>query len=135
MGMPILSEWFSFSGRRNRKSYILAIVALFAITTFAIVIWCLFAQTGSGRIVGILLFGLPMEIFTYLLSARRLRDMNISGWLCLSGFFLNFFSKPIELIFSLIIIVVLFCVRGTRGANKFGADPLGGVDPLEVVFR
>ena len=48
-------------------------------------------------------------------GARRLHDIDRSGWWLLIGF--------IPLI-GLIVLIVFFATRGQAGANRFGADPL-----------
>jgi uncharacterized membrane protein YhaH (DUF805 family) len=53
---------------------------------------------------------------TLAVSARRLHDIDRSGWWAL-------------LIFTVIGYIVLIywaCLRGTVGANRFGPDPLEG---------
>jgi uncharacterized membrane protein YhaH (DUF805 family) len=53
---------------------------------------------------------------TLAVSARRLHDIDRSGWWTL-------------LIFTVIGYIVLIywaCLRGTVGANRFGSDPLEG---------
>ncbi len=50
-------------------------------------------------------------------SARRLHDRDQTAWwllLLLTGI-------------GLILLVIWYCMRGTRGPNRFGADPLAGV--------
>ena len=49
-------------------------------------------------------------------AVRRLHDLDKSGWWLLIGL--------IPLV-GAIILLVWFCSRGTGGANRFGADPLG----------
>jgi uncharacterized membrane protein YhaH (DUF805 family) len=73
-------------------------------------------QMGGG--VGIL-----STIFTIIaicpaiaLYAKRWHDRNKSGWWTLIGF--------VPIIGAIWIIVELGCLRGTEGANTYGADPL-----------
>jgi uncharacterized membrane protein YhaH (DUF805 family) len=48
-------------------------------------------------------------------SVRRLHDVGHSGWMYLIAF------VP----FGAIVLLVFFCQEGTRGDNRYGADPLG----------
>jgi uncharacterized membrane protein YhaH (DUF805 family) len=50
-------------------------------------------------------------------AARRLHDIDRSGWWLLIGLI------PIV---GIIILIVWWCRPGTAGPNRFGQDPLGG---------
>jgi uncharacterized membrane protein YhaH (DUF805 family) len=54
-------------------------------------------------------------------SIRRLHDTDHSGWWILLGF--------VPLI-GAIVLLVWFCSRGTIGTNRFGPDPLGGIESI-----
>jgi uncharacterized membrane protein YhaH (DUF805 family) len=96
--------------------------------------------------------GLPLLVtFVWLFAAttiKRLHDRNRSGW-----WLLLFFIAPIPLdklsdwlddsILALPVsalslglsvwcFVELFCLRGTKGANRFGSDPLAPADPIDT---
>ena len=94
------------------------------------------------------LFNLLVIVPTFALVARRLQDMNVSGWwqllahgvvalavaipLALYGPLLNGISMIMAL--SVVAVIALYlvfwialsCIRGTHGPNKFGDDPLEG---------
>lgn len=94
------------------------------------------------------LFNLLIIVPTFALVARRLQDMNLSGWWQLSahgmvavavavpfilyGLMLDGIGMTMALsvvgVITLYLVfwVALSCVRGTRGPNKFGDDPLEG---------
>lgn len=63
------------------------------------------------------LYVLAVAIPSWSVSVRRLHDLNYSGWLLLVTFipFLGWFFN--------IIILLLFFFEGTKGPNKYGADP------------
>ncbi len=71
------------------------------------------AFTGPGAIVQNL-FGLVSFIPGLAVAVRRLHDQDKSGWLLLLVLI------PILGWFALL---VLMCLDGTRGPNRFGADP------------
>jgi uncharacterized membrane protein YhaH (DUF805 family) len=124
MGVPATEEWFSVSIRRNRKSFIIANIILFSI--FAAVIAALLFFDVRQR-VGMLLFVLffiPFIIAYYFLTAQRLRDMNVTGWLALLHPFIGFLPEQAAGGLGLIFILVLCAVPGTEGANRYGEDPL-----------
>jgi uncharacterized membrane protein YhaH (DUF805 family) len=96
--------------------------------------------------------GLPLLVIgVWLLAAtaiKRLHDRNKSGW-WLVPFFIApgpldklsdwpdnpILTLPISaLSFGLGVwcFVELFCLRGTKGANRFGPDPLAPADPIDT---
>jgi uncharacterized membrane protein YhaH (DUF805 family) len=80
-----------------------------------------FLQTilGSLGIPGILLclYALATFIPNLAVSVRRLHDQDKSGWWILIAL--------VPLIGG-IWLLVLYCMEGTRGPNRFGPDPKGG---------
>jgi uncharacterized membrane protein YhaH (DUF805 family) len=98
------------------------------------------------------LLGLPLLVIGVWLFAataiKRLHDRSKSGW-WLALFFIapgqlvklsNWLDNPTlailvsALAFGLSVwcFVELFCLRGTRGPNRFGSDPLAPVAPVEI---
>lgn len=65
------------------------------------------------------LFGLVVLIPTIAVSVRRLHDLDKSGWWILISF--------IPLI-GTIILIVWFVGKGSDQDNRFGPDPLAGVE-------
>ncbi len=63
----------------------------------------------------ILIWGLASIIPSLAVQVRRFHDQDRSGWMVLLGF--------IPYVGG-IIVLVFMCLEGTRGANRFGADPL-----------
>ena len=75
----------------------------------SIVVWSVFA-----------VFALVTLLPSLAVTVRRLHDTDRSGWFILLGF--------VPLVGE-IILVVLLVMEGTRGPNRFGADPKA--DPIE----
>ena len=110
-------NYVGFKGRAARSEYwywtlfvyLLMIVAwLIDMTVFG------FNTTGVNPMA--VLASLATLLPTLAVSARRLHDIDRSGWWAL-------------LIFTVIGYIVLIywaCLRGTVGANRFGSDPLEG---------
>jgi uncharacterized membrane protein YhaH (DUF805 family) len=110
-------HYVGFNGRAARSEYwywtlfvyLLLIVAwLIDMTVFG------FNTTGVNPMA--VLASLATLLPTLAVSARRLHDIDRSGWWTL-------------LIFTVIGYIVLIywaCLRGTVGANRFGSDPLEG---------
>ena len=61
------------------------------------------------------LFYLATLIPALAVSVRRLNDTDSSGWWLLLGL--------IPLI-GMIVLIVWWCLKGSKGYNRFGADPL-----------
>lgn len=63
-------------------------------------------------------------------TVRRLHDRDMSGWWYL-GFVVLALIPLIGIVASIAFIVVM-CLDGTKGTNRFGADPKGGGTNPEV---
>ena len=124
MSTPVLEEWFSIDIRRNRKSFMLSTIALYATFGVCYFIWISFAETTRGENLGLAVFGIPAEICSYLLVAQRLRDFSVSGWLALLWIPINLLDGQIRVAVTLAALIVLCAIPGTNGPNKFGDDPL-----------
>jgi len=124
LSTPALEEWFSLDVRRNRKSFMLSTIA--ALATFAVCyfVWLQFAETPRGKLIGLILFGFPTIICTYLLTAQRLRDFGVSGWFALLWILIGVVDDPTRSTLQFAAFVVLCGIPGTKGPNKFGDDPL-----------
>ncbi|MBK1991409.1 DUF805 domain-containing protein [Campylobacter sp. 2018MI35] len=61
-------------------------------------------------------------IFTFLpnlaVNARRLHDINLSGWWQLIGL----------IPYVYIVLIILFCLKGNDNANRFGLNPLQEIE-------
>ncbi len=65
------------------------------------------------------LFGLATLIPDFAVTVRRMHDTDFRGWWLLLGL--------VPLI-GMVVLIVWWCLEGTRGYNRFGAGPL----PAEV---
>ena len=85
---------------------------------------------GVGKRTGIILmviFGLPWIFVSYNLTAQRLRDFNLTGWLTLLWIPINLLQNDyaeLSSALSLAFWIVLVFVPGTKGENRYGPDPL-----------
>lgn len=77
----------------------------------------------SGQII-FFLFYIPFLIAQYFLTAQRLRDFGVTGWLSLLWIAIALFPPPYSGAFSLAFLLVLCAVPGTEGENRYGSDPL-----------
>lgn len=114
----------------------------------------LISGTFSGFMIVIALFWLLLFIPMLAVQIRRLHDINRSGWwlgafwllyIVYMGVWLSMMSTAMQspgtppqmggfaalgilaLVFFLysIVLLVFFCLRGTKGPNRFGDDPYG----------
>jgi len=73
---------------------------------------------GSGATIAVMgvviIVMLGLTVVSILLAIQRLHDMNTSGWLCL------LLLVPLV---NAIMALVLLIAPGTRGENRFGAQP------------
>lgn len=116
---PWFMHWFSFSIRRERKSFILASVAMMILFFLAlIVIRSLQLSSGDGPLT--FAYFLLALFCSYTLTAQRFRDMNITGWLALLWIPVSMTEGYIKdaLVFSFWLILVT--VPGTEGPNRYG---------------
>ncbi len=137
MLMP-LRRYADFKGRSRRKEYWL--FTLFVLIVTIVLVGIAFAsgfsyramvQGGSaGAGLGVItiialsllgLFYLAIFIPGIAVAVRRFHDRDMSGWWYLGLIVLGM----VPLIGSLagIAQIVIFCLPGTPGANRFGADP------------
>ena len=129
-------RYFDFLGRSRRREYWMFV--LFTVLVNAVLEAVFGTRTGGvgptganfgvsiqGGIGGVIsgLFALGTFIPSLAVSVRRLHDQDRSGWLMLLMLipFLGWFA-----------LLVLMCLEGTRGPNRFGSDPKGRVDSANV---
>jgi uncharacterized membrane protein YhaH (DUF805 family) len=124
MSHPALEDWFSLNLRRNRKSYILALLSLYGVLAAVLTCLWIFMPTVIVWYAIMGVFILPAVIVTYTLSAQRLRDFGVTGWLALLWIPIGMLPDPWGGIVALAANIVLISVPGTRGPNRYGPDPL-----------
>ena len=149
-GKPVLRGWFSFSGRRNRKSYFLCSILQLVIAVILIFVISVVVAAFSFE-DAILFFLFAIAALTaiffsgYIVAAQRFRDVGCSGWAALIFVFLSamsflnaFASMGERYVFGiaaapilnywdlagLIIWLALMLIPGNKGENQYGPDPL-----------
>ena len=124
MSLPAHEDWFSFSARRNRKSYLLANLMLFGLLFCIGAVVYLFGAQGQGGLIVTVIFMLMGAAAGYFLAAQRLRDIGLTGWLALLwlpvGMLPETYAGPI----SLAMFICVASLPGTQGENRYGPDPL-----------
>lgn len=139
-------------GRINRLVYlkwVIILAVLSSVLTFAIMLLVGLFSAGSAELIsrsaeeeasllvggftgGNVLFlalyialSVPLVVGNIFLSVRRFHDFNITGW-AVAGMWAASFIPFIGTVVAFVGGVALFFVPGTRGRNKYGADPLAG---------
>lgn len=128
MLMP-LKRYADFSGRSRRKEYWMFVLGLLILYAIVAVPFALMGAPGDGNpglfggIGGLLIVVVALGLFipSLAVQVRRFHDQDKSGWFVLLSL--------IPFVGGLIVLVFM-CLEGTRGPNRFGADPKG--DPAEV---
>ena len=110
-----LYKYAVFSGRARRKEFWLFILLSIIAGIVAGVIDGMIGTT-VAEIYGIfgLIVTLGLLIPGIAVSVRRLHDRNLRGW-----WLLIYFTG-----IGAIVLLVMYCMRGTVGENRFGDDPL-----------
>ncbi len=148
MIMP-LKRYAEFSGRSRRKEF--WFYSLLNLLILGVLVALRFGSGGTASImeaargggvfavygamfggIGILiaLWSLATFIPSLAVSIRRLHDRDMSGWWYL-GFLVGSLIPLINFLVS-IGFLVLMCLEGTRGPNRFGPDPKNPAAGAEV---
>ncbi|AGH50805.1 MULTISPECIES: DUF805 domain-containing protein [Sphingomonadales] len=127
-----LKRYAQFSGRARRKEYWMFVLLLVIVYFVAMALdtalglggsMTRYADTAPGAAsVGFYSNGGVLTIISMLalflpslaVAVRRLHDIDKSGWWVLIGI--------VPLIGS-IVLIVFYCLDGTKGPNRFGPDP------------
>lgn len=113
--------WLSFQGRATRSDYWLRTFLPILVISIVLSIVATVTSTEDQLSPAMFVY-LAFSIFSIwpsiAVSVKRLHDRDQSGWWILIGL--------IPIIGSIYLFVVVGCLRGTVGENRFGPDPLGG---------
>ncbi|MBT4153504.1 MAG: DUF805 domain-containing protein [Candidatus Magasanikbacteria bacterium] len=109
-----MKKYATFSGRARRAEY-WYFELVFCVIYFALLFLGPSVHESFMILAGF--FGLAMLLPALAVTARRLHDVDKSGWMMLIGF------VPI---IGQIWLLVLYVTPGTQGPNHYGPDPLAG---------
>lgn len=110
-----------YHGRMNRKPYFLGDVVFCFTYTLITKLLIFFGEVYYSDFLDLLITGLLLlswlmfVIFISFWAARRLHDLNYSGWYQLLG---------LVPIINIILGLFMLFKRGTQGPNDYGPDPL-----------
>ena len=124
------TRYVDFQGRSRRSEYwwvVLLHILVFAVLGGLAVGLGADYQTGEFSAMGGLLFGLlglyalAIIIPNIALLVRRLHDINQTGWIALALYVAAVI--PVIGLLASIAQIVIGCIPGTVGPNKYGPDP------------
>ena len=125
-------NYANFQGRSRRAEYWWPFLFIFLIAFAAQIVAGIFVAMGdAGAMLGGLimivyfLFALAIIVPSIAVGVRRLHDKDMTGWLMLIGL----------IPFGGLVLLVFFCLEGTKGPNKYGPDPKGAVADAANVFE
>ena len=129
-----LRRYADFSGRSRRLEYWMFQLFYFLVLIVGVVLVsvigslsgdsassAIFVVAATGFVVGYLALFIPMLA----VQVRRLHDQDKSGWFLLLG--------VIPYLGGLILLI-LMCIDGTPGPNRFGPDPKDPENDIVDVF-
>lgn len=118
MSKPIFDDLFAFHGRRNRKSYALLHLSIYAIGFLLCLIILLIDEAlgGTGMTAAVLVVAIVLliSVISLIASAQRCRDAGFSGFAALT------LCLPYG---GAVAWVAMLVWPGEQGKNKFGNDP------------
>ena len=146
--MSLVDQLTSLEGRINRLRYLTItilylIVALIYIVPVSLVLGIVWAISGLPEFVIEFFLGLamiPVWYCAYAIAVKRLQDMNWGdGWITYLQIYtvlcfiwgmvphVSGLGNALDLITTILGIPLIVClfVRGEKGPNQFGPDPLG----------
>ena len=111
------SNYVNFSSRAARSEYWYWVL----FNVLAQVVTEIIDNAVIGISLTTAIFSLAVLLPGIAVAARRLHDVDRTGWWLLLAF------VPV---IGLIVLLIWFCTKGTDGPNRFGPDPLRGVDQV-----
>jgi uncharacterized membrane protein YhaH (DUF805 family) len=141
--MSMTQLLFLFQGRLNRQPYwLVAIAVTIVITLLVLFAWATGEEDEvifNAPLVIVAMLCIPLAWIGFAVAVKRLHDRDKSAWwlivfyvvpaiLGTIAYFLGMAGAVLNLIsFGILVwaFVEIGCLRGTRGANRYGPNPLG----------
>jgi uncharacterized membrane protein YhaH (DUF805 family) len=121
--MALTTLYFSSHGRISRKVYWLASLPLLALSMFPDLLIRAAATREEAAVLSLIVL-LVLAVPGLMVSIKRFHDRNKSGWFVLVNL--------IPLIGPLWVLLELGFLRGTKGSNRFGPDPLSATSAVDT---
>lgn len=110
----IIKKYAKFEGRANRPQYWYFVLTQF-LAFFILELLCVIPFVNIIAGLALLVLWLGLIVPGIAVAVRRLHDTNRSGWWLLLCF------VPFV---GAIVLLVWMCSEGTKGANKYGDEPV-----------
>ena len=111
----VFRNYVGFSGRAPRSEYWYWVLFTIIVSIcLSILDQAVFPDMDARPLASI--FSLATLLPSLAVAARRLHDIDRTGWWILIAF----------TVIGIIVLIVWFCQRGPAGPNRFGPDPLAG---------
>lgn len=110
----IIKKYAKFEGRANRPQFWYFVLTEF-LAFFILELLCVIPFVNIIAGLALLVLGLGLIVPGIAVTVRRLHDTNRSGWWLLL-YFVPFVGA--------IVLLVFMCLEGTKGANKYGDEPV-----------
>ena len=117
---PVFSHWFNLSIRRERRSFIFASLVLIVVFVTIFISVDLLPISTRAKSYILIIYAIATLIASYTLTAQRLRDMNVTGWLALLWIPTSSVQNELGSALTLTFIIILWTVPGIEGSNKYG---------------
>lgn len=117
--VALLEKYCTFKGRASRSEfwihyfYISLIYSIYFLSLYIAIEYYDYSSWTVIACMTTILF-IFLTIPTMAVSARRVHDINLPGW----------FGLVVFLFATFIVYYAMMMVKGTKGPNKFGPDPL-----------
>jgi uncharacterized membrane protein YhaH (DUF805 family) len=102
----------------------LACLSLAAVMASVYAFTWLIGATRSAETFIIAVFSMAFILCNYTLTAQRLRDIGVTGWLALLWIPSAVADQYVGGAVSLGFLIILCVVPGTNGENRYGPNPL-----------
>ena len=113
----ITKKYVDFSTRASRKEYwlffLFYLIACIILSIIDMFVGTYHEESGYGLFSGIFILATFLPYLA--VTVRRLHDTGRTGWWLLLS---------IIPLFGLIWLIIVLCLKGNDGENRFGADPL-----------
>ncbi|MDR1829060.1 MAG: DUF805 domain-containing protein [Methylobacteriaceae bacterium] len=123
--VALIEKYRTFSGRARRAEYWWFMVFASMCYITAVLLSALIHPA-----VGVLVVLAPLTPLMAV-TTRRLHDLDCRGWWQILVYGVTgaavFFTRPVALLAQfacLVPLFIVFSIRGSKGANRFGEDPL-----------
>lgn len=116
-------QYATFSGRARRKAYWYFMLFYYLVFILTLIVDLLLIKLINFPLFLNIIYFFITFIPLIAITTRRLHDTNRSGWWQLVVF------VPV---IGLIVPLVFFFLKGTKGPNRFGNDPLESEKILET---